>query len=462
MQAGDEGKGKVVDTLAPDVEYVARAEGGANAGHTIQVGTLGFIGHLLPSGAAADKHCVLGRGVRVDVAQLLNEMDEFRQTFNFTPKVTVDAGAHLSFQWHRALEYYAEKAKGSRRAYSTMRGMCATGGTNCFRVNPRVEMLLNPDELMVWLTDFYNTFRPIFTDPVFTSESFISTCGTILTPGKMCEELCRLGEQIKPYVGDVRDLLWTAWKAGSSILFEGAQGIMLDPYWGTYGNNTQGICTFAGIAVGTGMPIEALGRKIGIVKAYQTRVGNGPHMTELGDPAVTEEQGMLPDDQRDAYLREMLVKINSGQASAQEKGRFIREVGKEKGASTGRPRRTGWLDLAWLQYAVRVNNPDELALTKLDCLSGLRELKVCTGYKNMDGVLLKPGTVPALSSGFDRLEPVYAILPGWQEDISGMTEFESLPLRAQQYIKLIEDTLCCPVNWIGTGPGREHIIVRSR
>ncbi len=461
MFAGDEGKGKITDLLSSEVEVVVRAEGGANAGHTIQTGGKSFIGHLLPSGAAAGKLCVLGRGVRIDLHQLLSEIDEFETEFGSRPKVVIDGGACLNFPWHKALEYYLEKMKGSRRAYTTMRGMCASGGTVCFRLNPRVAMLYRRDELVSLLNDFYASFAGIFQHEIFGSDEFLKIAGGPLPgPEDMADMLIADGDKIKDFVTDVRAELYEMIEQGTPVLFEGAQGIMLDPYWGTYLYNTQGICTFAGLAVGTGLPLEFLGTKHGIVKALHSRVGNGPFPTELGDDSITNQEKPIPKDEREAWLDDMLERINSGHASAQEVGQYFRIKGNEYGATSGRPRRTGWFDAAWLKYAVQVNRPDDLVLTKLDCLSGLATVRIATGYSNLE----KPyehGRIPALSSELGMLEPEYADVQGWKEDITGETDYNSLPASTRNYIEIIEQMVGVRFRYIGTGPDREHIIVRD-
>ena len=458
--AGDEGKGKVVDAFAQDVDIVARVEGGANAGHTIKVGDFQMIGHLLPSGAMAGKICALCRGVRNDFPQLIREVFDFPKSGKTLPEIWVDAGALICFQWHKAIEFWAEHAKGSRKTYSTMRGMCGTAAALGLRVGPKVGMIFKPDELRAWLNDFYQVFAPIFQQPIFQEIATKEAVGGgIMEPDRAAEHLLGYADQIEALVRDVRWELVEALKQGRSILFEGAQGLMLDPYWGTYGFNTQGICTFAGIAVGSGLPVECLGRKIGVIKVVNTRVGNGPFVAELGDYIITQRESKIPADQKEAWLSEMRDKINAGWASPQEIGQYFRVIAHEYGATTGRPRRTGWMDLAWHAYACQVNNPDEIALTKLDCLSGLKKLRVVTGYRLSDETL-QAGQVPALSSDLAQVEPIYQEVDGWLEDISGETDFSKLPKQAKAYVELVE-RFTRPVAIIGTGPDRSAVIIRQ-
>lgn len=451
--AGDEGKGKIVDHLAADAKYVVRCEGGANAGHTIQIGDFKFVGHLLPSGAAQGKTCVLARGVRVDLPQLFQELDEFAKSGRELPEVLVDEGAFLSLPWHKALEWWVEHCKGSRATYSTMRGMAPIAATNALRLNLQVGMIFRPDQLRAWLEDFHSAFRPIFNE-----ETLLSGIGPIKEPAVMAEELLGFRQRLEPMVADTRARLYQAWQDGQAIVFEGAQGLMLDPYWGTYGYNTSGTCTFAGLAQGCGLPPEALGRKLGVAKAIATRVGNGPFPSELGDPALRSEPKIAAAE-LSAWLANRRAKINAGQATDAEIGEFFRRRGNEYGATTGRPRRCGWLDAAWLRYFVEINGPDELVLTKLDCLSGLQDLSVVHSY-TLDGRhLFSP---PPLAADFARVKPVYAFfLPGWGEDITGETTWGRLPLSARNYIEFVEGVARCPITWIGTGPDRDHLIRRN-
>jgi len=462
LKWGDEGKGKVTDEASQDAEYVVRAEGGANAGHTIMSGDTKFVGHLVPSGAVAGAKCMLARGVRVDLEQFFDELDDLSK-MGITPQIWIDGGAFINFEWHKALEFWAELSKGSRRAYTTMRGMCSTAAAIGLRVNPKAIMLLRPDELLCWLKDFYKVFKPIFTSPILLENvEFKKAVGIVQTPEAMLEILLGYAPKIEKHLLDVRATLYGAWTEGKPILFEGAQGLLLDPYWGpTHGCNTQGICSFAGIAVGTGLPTEVLGQKIGVIKAIDTRVGNGGFPTELGEDTITNKEGPISGTQEEAWLHEMLLKINNGHANDQEIGQYFRVVGKEYGATTGRPRRTGWLDLAATLYSVQVNGPHELALTKLDCLSGVKRLMLGVAYQMSDGSELPLGQLPELACDFDSLTPKFQEIDGWSDDITGETSFESLPENAQNYVLRVERFLRRPITIIGTGPKREHVIRRE-
>lgn len=464
--AGDEGKGATVDIESADAEWVARYEGGANAGHTIQVGTFRFIGHLMPSGAAAGRKCALTKGVRVDPFQLFSEVDEFARLGGNLVQLMVAYDAFLSFDWHKAIEFWSERAKGSRLAYTTSRGMCGIAATIGQRLNVQVGTLFRPDELFAWLQDFYRAWQPIFEhremrehmERLFADKEV--EFDHVPTPREMADRLLSISDRMREYTGNVRPVLYKAWKEGAPILWEGAQGLMLDPYWGTWGYNTSGICTFAGVSVGTGLPVDAIGHRIGIDKAIATRVGNGPFPTELGDYAITDKEEKIPEGEKPAWLVAMLGRINSGLVGDQETGQYLRVKGDEYGATSGRSRRTGWFDCAWLAYFVQVNGPHEVVLTKLDCLSGLRRLKLCIGYK-LDGEILPVGEIPPMSSDYARVEPVYMELAGWEENISGMTDYDSLPTNAKLYVEAIERFGHCKITRIGTGPDRANMIFRE-
>ncbi|TSC76549.1 MAG: adenylosuccinate synthase [Parcubacteria group bacterium Gr01-1014_31] len=451
---GDEGKGKVVDVLAQNAGCVVRCEGGANAGHTIRLEDLLFIGHLLPSGAAAGTLCAIARGVRVDPMQLLQEVGSYTAPGAGgkcrTLALLVDEGAALSLPWHVKLEEYFERVKEKRvrGTGSTRRGMGPIAATAALRLNPRVGLLTRPEELRQWLDDFFEAFHPL-----------LAEAGNTVTPAALAELLAGHGAQLAPYVGDVRARVEQVWRGGDPVVLEGAQGMILDPYWGTYPYTTQGMCTFAGLLQGCGLPVSALTDRIGVCKAIATRVGNGPFPSELGDPAKLAAEPKVVDADLDAFAREMLTKINAGHASDQELGFYLRVRADEYGATTGRHRRTGWLDGAWLEYFAAVNDPTALALTKLDCLGGLREVKIVVAYE-LDGRHLPPGTVPALASDYARVRPVYQTLPGWSEDISDVTRFDALPAEARAYVELVEEIANCPIGWIGTGPLRRQLIIR--
>ncbi|MDD5110309.1 MAG: adenylosuccinate synthetase [Patescibacteria group bacterium] len=453
-QWGDEGKGKIIDELSPEVDIVVRSEGGANAGHTVKVGDRTFVGHLLPCGVVAGKTCVLGRGVRIDCAQFLAEIAALADIGLPEPKILVDAGAFLSLPWHGVIERWVEtsKAAAGRAVGSTRRGIGPIAATNALRVNVQLGLIYHPDELLRQLQAFFGAFDPIFSCQL----------PRVATPEQVVEQLLAFREPMRPYLCDTRAFLHRAWQDGKRILFEGAHGLGLDPLWGTYGYNTAGLCTFAGLLQGCGLPIAAAanGRLIGVVKAYTTRVGEGPFPSELGDPEVVKQEPKVAADQLGSFLAELLARINAGAATDQEIGQYLRVAGGEYGATTGRPRRAGWLDLAWLRYAMAVLGPTELMLTKLDCLSGLDHLYVVDRYQ-LDGRDLPHGELPPLTCDYRRVQPSLLWLGGWRENITGMTRWQDLPDNARRYVEFIEGTLRRPIPWVGTGPDRGHLIRRE-
>ncbi len=452
---GDEGKGKVVDEAAKYADFVFRAQGGPNAGHSMEANGKRVVGHLISSGALAGAKCRLGRGVRVDLNQFFSELDDLAKVGIF-PDVQIDHGAFLLFDWHKALEQWAEMVKGSRRAYTTMRGMCSTAAAIALRVNPKISMLLRPNELEKWLWDFYQALEPIFTSPKLTSVCVVPT------PEEMMAKLLEFSSRIEPYLSDVRFEMYQAWQDGKPIVFEGAQGLLLDPDWSpSFGYNTQGLCGFAGLAQGTGLPLEALGKKISVFKALYSRVGNGGFPSELGEDRLSAVEPRIPADQKEAWASAMLDKINKGYAIDQEIGQYFRVIGGEYGATTNRPRRIGWLNLAEMAYSVQVNGPDELAFTKIDCLSGLKRLKFCIRHRRADGSRLSFGQMPELTSDFENLAPEYWEMDGWSEDITGETDFDKLPRNTKAYIRSVEGFLGKPITVIGTGPDRDHVIKRK-
>ena len=459
LQWGDEGKGKIIDEFAPEADIVVRLEGGANAGHTVVADGKKVINHQLSSGALAGKICAHGRGLRLEPGPFLAEIRQLQAAGFALPEIWVDGGAFLVTQWHKALEYWVEYAKGSRKAYTTMRGMCGIAALIALRGAVKVEALYHPDELQNGLADAYQMLAPIFGQPLFQQDDFVRACGSLKEPETLAEELLAFAADFEPYRCDVRQKLYEAWRAGRPILFEGAQGTMLDAYWGTYGFNTQGLCTFAGLAHSAGLPAEALGQRVGVVKAILTRVGNGPFPAELGEYAVTQQEKKMEPPHLQLWLNETCRKINAGYATDQEVGRYLRVTADEYGATSGRPRRTGWQDLALLRYVIQINRPEALALTKLDCLSGLSRLKVVVGYR-LDGRELPAGVIPALSSEYARVEPIYEEIDGWEGDITGERSFRKLPRGAQRYVEIIEKEVGCPITLIGTGPAREDRIIR--
>ena len=423
LQWGDEGKGKVIDQLAETTDVVVRCQGGANAGHTVVVGGHKTVLHLLPSGVLHPKAiCVIGNGVVVEPAALVAEMDELKAGgCDVSARLKVSDRAHLVLPCHKALDAAAEKAKGASKVGTTLRGIGPCYGDKIARTNLRAGDLLDPT--------FSDRLRAHL---VLQNKAIAALGGDQVDVEKAIAELIPLCERIRPLVADTADLLHQAAAANKVMLFEGAQGVMLDVDYGTYPYVTSSNTGVGGVITGSGLSHKQLGEVIGVVKAYTTRVGGGPFPVELPDGKHA-----------DGSLR---------------KGEEIRQRGGEFGATTGRPRRCGWLDLVAVKFACRLNGVDAIALTKLDILDPEAELPVCVAYE-LDGKRID--TVPSRLDDLARVKPIYEIRPGWKTSIAGMQHFHQLPKAAQDYIAFIERVLGVPVKWIGTGPGREQTIVRE-
>ncbi len=416
-QWGDEGKGKVVDTMGADVDVFVRYQGGANAGHTVIANGRKVVFHLLPSGMLyPGKLCIIGNGLVLDPEQFLNETAELYEKGQDRARLVVSPHAHIVMPYHKILDKAQEAARGKgRRIGTTGRGIGPCYVDKYARVGLRVEDLLDADllrEKLVplmeeknhLLTRLYNE-KPIPFDEVY-------------------EPAREWGKALEPYVGDVVRLLRNAVDEGRHILLEGAQAVLLDIDHGTYPYVTSSSTSAAGAFTGTGLAPRDLTRVIAVVKAYTTRVGEGP--------MPTEELG--------------------------EVGERLRAVGGEFGATTGRPRRCGWLDMVGLRYSMALNGVDLIALTKLDVLSGMPKIQVCVGYelggRRLEGFPTSPRVL-------DEVVPVYETLPGWKEDISSCTTFDALPKEARSFVEYIEKALGVPIKLIGVGQDRNQTIDRG-
>ncbi|RRD65833.1 adenylosuccinate synthase [Fretibacterium sp. OH1220_COT-178] len=416
-QWGDEGKGKVVDMMGADVDVFVRYQGGANAGHTVIVNGQKVVFHLLPSGMLyPGKLCIIGNGLVLDPEQFLAENAGLHERGQDRARLVVSPHAHVVMPYHKILDRAQEAARGKGRQIGTTgRGIGPCYVDKYARNGLRVEDLLDPDllreklvplmeEKNQLLTRLYNE-KPIPFDEVY-------------------EPAREWGKALAPYVDDVVRLLRAAVDAGRHILLEGAQAVLLDVDHGTYPYVTSSSTIAAGAFTGTGLAPCDLTRVIAVVKAYTTRVGEGP--------MPTEERGEI--------------------------GELLRRRGGEFGATTGRSRRCGWLDMMGLKYSMELNGVDVLALTKLDVLSGMDRIRICSGYE-YDGRRLD--RFPTSSRVLEEVVPVYETLPGWKEDISGCTSFESLPDAAQNFVRFIEAQLDVPVKLIGVGPDRAQTIDRG-
>ena len=416
-QWGDEGKGKVVDSLAEHFDIVARYQGGANAGHTVVVGGKKFILQLLPSGILRPgKTAVIGNGVVVDPLSLLKELDAIEKAgIEVGDRLRISDRCHLILPYHRTHEAAAEQARGVGKIGTTAKGIGPTYEDKAGRRGLRACDLRDPEV-------FRRKCHEVAADK--------NRLATALFPNvqplgdEMIEQYLAAASRMVPYLVNVSAFLNAEMQNGRRILFEGAQGTLLDLDHGTYPFVTSSSAAAGGASTGTGVGPTRLGAVVGVSKAYATRVGEGPFPTEIEGP----------DQAR------------------------VRELGEEYGTTTGRERRCGWLDLVALRYAVRVNGIDQLALTKLDVLSEFAELPVCTRYRLRDGS--ETEDFPAHQSDCHHCEPVYETLPGWEQPLDSLTDVSELPAAARGYVELIEQRLGVEVCLIGTGRERERVLQR--
>ncbi len=413
-QWGDEGKGKVTDILADDMDMVARYQGGNNAGHTVVMGEREFKLHLLPSGVLYPHITpVIGDGVVVDPRYLLEEMAEMRgYPESSVEKLLLSANAHLIMPYHRVFDKATEIQLGDAKIGTTGRGIGPAYADKAARLGLRVQDMTDMKIFRVKLEQALReknaVLEKVYNLPPLDSNDIADEY----------EEYCRL---LKPYIGDASRAVNEALENGGNVLLEGAQGTMLDIDHGTYPFVTSSSPVAGGACAGVGIGPRWVERVIGIVKAYVTRVGSGPF--------PTEETG--------------------------EVGEWLRENGREFGTTTGRARRCGWFDAVILRYAARINGFTGLAVTKLDVLSQFARIKVCVAYE-YEGERLD--TLPAHQSVFHHCRPVYEELDGWQEDISGVTEFDELPVAARRYVKYLEELGGVPVEMVSVGPSRDQTI----
>lgn len=415
-QWGDEGKGKVVDLLAAQADLVVRFQGGNNAGHTLVVGGKQFIFHLIPSGILyKGKKCLIGNGVVVDPEVLLDEIAELRRAgIEVNPeRLSLSEKAHIIMPYHKAMDVARERAKGEQKLGTTGRGIGPCYEDKVGRCGIRAVDLIDPYTLAAKI-------RRNLKEKNFYLTRYLDGKG--FDPDEVLDRAIAMGKKLAPFLSDVSLELEEGLKANKKILFEGAQGTHLDIDHGTYPFVTSSNPVAGAACAGAGIGPGQLHHVLGIVKAYTTRVGAGPFVTELTD----------------------------------EMGDFIQKEGKEFGATTGRPRRCGWLDLVIVRDAARLNGLNSLAITKLDVLTGLESLKICTCYE-ADGQEVQAR--PASLSRLAKCRPVYRELPGWEGDISGARRVEDLPPQARAYLNLIEKETGVPLSIVSVGAARDKTIV---
>lgn len=411
-QWGDEGKGKFVDIFTDVFEVAVRYQGGHNAGHTVIIGSEKTVLHLVPSGVLRDDRlCVVGNGVVVDPSALVAEMDLLHSRgVRLEGRFFLSDRAHLILPTHRASERRAEEARGDAAIGTTLRGIGPAYTSKTSRSGLRVGAIRNAETLKRRCAELQSL------------EEALDPGSSARVPAGEWDAFYAACERLMPFVADTTLHLHQWMDQGKRILFEGAQGTMLDVDFGTYPFVTSSSATAGGASTGTGVAPHRLGSVVGIMKAYTTRVGAGPFPTELHDSV----------------------------------GEGLRQRGGEFGASTGRPRRCGWLDLFQMEHSVRINGFHSLLMTKIDVLDGMDTVKVCVGYR-LDGKDL--AAMPEDAVDLERVEPVLVDLPGWKTPTAGATRFEDLPQEAREYIRFIEGRLGVEIGMISTGPERSQTIV---
>lgn len=418
IQWGDEGKGKIVDYLANDADMVVRFQGGNNAGHTVIIGDQKIVLHLIPSGILRDKTvCVIGNGVVLDPAVLRKEIDTLKEKgFKVSPdNLQISHHAHLILPYHSTLDKLTETKKGSQKVGTTGRGIGPAYVDKFDRIGLRVgdylDLTLFREKLKINIDIKNQILQKIFeTDPVSYDE----------IESKMLAHR----EWILPHLRDTSYVIYQAQQKKQKILFEGAQGTSLDVDHGTYPYVTSSNTISGAACTGAGVGPTMINKVIGVCKAYATRVGEGPFPTELNDDV----------------------------------GEFIRKQGQEFGATTGRPRRCGWLDAVCLQYAVRVNGITDLAITKLDVLSGFKTIKICTSYRHADGNV--NNRFPADARALSKVQPIYEEHEGWEKIPEGCQSFDQLPKAAKAFLSRIEELTHTKISLVSTGPDRRDQIVK--
>ena len=417
-QWGDEGKGKIVDMLASESDCVARFQGGNNAGHTVVFDGNRFSLHLIPSGILhPGTKCLIGNGVVIDPKVALEEIDKLKAKgyLKDDAQLMISESAHVIMPYHREIDRARESAQGKTKIGTTGRGIGPAYGDKIMRMGIRMGDLL--DEI-----HFRTKLAPILEEKNFQLKEYFKQKSFDLDT--LVEEYAAYGQRLKGYIGDTSLYLTEALEKNQNLLFEGAQGILLDVDHGTYPFVTSSNTVAGAVCSGLGVSPVRINRILGIFKAYTTRVGTGPFPTELND----------------------------------ETGAYLQKQGDEFGTTTGRRRRCGWIDLVGLSYAIRISGMTSMAMMKLDVLTGLSELKICTAYRYR-GKALK--TYPREGTVLEKCEPVYETLNGWDKDLSKITQYAALPADVKKYIETIESMLKVPVDIISVGPSREQIIIKN-
>ncbi len=415
-QWGDEGKGKITDFLAEKADMIVRYQGGNNAGHTVVIGQETYKLHLIPSGIFyPDKTCVIGNGLVVDPKVLIEELSYLQARGVSTDNLRISSNAHVIMPYHRLLDVLEEEFKGDHKIGTTKRGIGPAYKDKASRTGIRVSDLMDREEFANRLQ--YNLEeKNLIISKIYNKAELVYE--------EILEEYMIYAEKIRSFVTDASLEINRSLDQGQKVLFEGAQGTLLDVDHGTYPYVTSSNPIAGAACVGAGVGPTRIDKVVGVIKSYTTRVGEGPFPTEL-------ECSM---------------------------GELIRERGGEYGTTTGRPRRCGWFDVVIARYAVRVSGISDFAFTKLDVLTGMDKLKICTGYRYRGETLTEfPQSLKILA----ECEAIYEEMPGWQEDITGINEYDKLPENAKKYVERIEKLTGVPMTLLAVGPGRNQTIVRN-
>ncbi len=415
-QWGDEGKGKIIDYLAAEADVVVRGQGGNNAGHTVVVGDKKYALHLIPSGILYPETInIIGNGVVFDPEGFLNELEKLEAEGVITENIKISDRAHVIFPYHKVIDTLAEKARGDKMIGTTKKGIGPCYMDKVERSGIRICDLMEKEVFIEKVTAQIERKNKII-EKLYDGER--------LNKDEIVKKYLEYAEKIRPYVDDTTVIVYDEIKNNKKVLFEGAQGTLLDIDLGTYPYVTSSHPISGGFTIGSGIGPNMIEEVLGIAKAYTTRVGKGPFVTELDD----------------------------------EMGDKIRTAGNEFGTTTGRPRRCGWFDLVMVKYAARINGMTCIALMLLDVLTGFDKIKICTGYKLDDKII---DYFHASLNQLSNCEPIYEELDGWNEDITEAKSFEELPENAKRYICRIEELLELPVKIVSIGPKRSQTIVRD-
>jgi len=414
-QWGDEGKGKITDYLAENAEVVVRYQGGNNAGHTVEANGKQYKLHLIPSGILYENTInIIGDGVVIDPEALFEEIEYLEKLGVQVKNLAISDRAHIIMPYHKAIDMLSEKKRGKADIGTTGRGIGPCYTDKFERSGIRVCDLLNK-EVFIERAGANIDFKNEIITKLYGGEA--------LNKQEIIDKYLKFAERMRPFVKDTIDVLYRQIEKGSKVLFEGAQGTLLDIDYGTYPYVTSSHPISGGVCVGAGVGPRTIDKIVGVCKAYTTRVGKGPFPTELFD----------------------------------EMGSFIREKGREYGTTTGRPRRCGWLDLVILKFAVRLSSITDIAVTKIDTLAGIEKLKICVGYE-LDGKVID--YFPASLESLGRCKPVYEEFDGWDDSIRNARTYENLPQNARKYLNRIEEFTGTKISLVSVGPKREETIIR--